>query len=190
LAFPAETPGPRASDPGPRLRAARPGDARDIARVYVKTWRDQYAGILPDRVLLSMSVRRQARSWARALSHGGETVLVADQPGTGIVGLGSCGAARNSSLDFAGEIYTLYVLTDYQETGLGRALLGGLFKCLLSEDRKSAVIWVLGANPSRFFYQAMGGKPIAGRVEKLWGEKLREVAYGWPDLQGALRELV
>ncbi len=174
----------------PRLRAARPGDARGIARVYVKTWRDQYAGILPDRVLLSMSVARQARSWARALSHKGETVLVADQPGSGIVGVGSCGVARNSGLDYAGEIYTLYVLADYQEMGLGRSLLGGLFKCLLSEDRKSAVLWVLGANPSRFFYQAMGGKLVGERVEKLWGEKLREVAFGWPNLQVALSDLV
>lgn len=159
-----------------------------MARVYVQTWRDQYAGILPDRVLLSMSVRHQAASWRRALSQGGETILVSDQVGAGIVGLGSCGAARKSLLDYAGEVYTLYVLRDYQETGLGRDLLRGLFKCLLSEGRESAVVWVLNANPARFFYQAMGGKLVAERVENLWGEKLREVAFGWPDLQGALNK--
>ncbi len=190
MAFPSETPGPPASDPRPRLRAARPEDARGMAGVYVKTWRDQYAGILPDRVLLSMSVRRQAASWRRALGQGGETILVADQPGAGIVGLGSCGAARQSPLDYAGEVYTLYVLRDYQETGLGRDLLGGLFNCLLSEGRKSAVVWVLDANPARFFYQAMGGKLVAKRVEKLWGEILPEVAFGWPDLPSALGKMV
>ncbi len=190
MAFPSKPPGSGTSPVQPQLRAARPGDARGIARVYVDTWRDQYAGILPYRVLLSMSWRRQEASWGRALKHRGETILVADQPGDGVVGLGSCGAMRGSGLDYAGEVYTLYVLPDYQETGLGRALLLGLFKCLVAEDRKSALIWVLRDNPARFFYQAMGGRLVGERTEKLWGEKLGEMAYGWPDLRGVLAKTV
>jgi hypothetical protein len=51
----------------------------------------------------------------------------------------------------------------------------------------SAVIWVLAANPSRFFYETMGGKRVGEREEDMWGVKLREIAYGWLDLEAALK---
>ena len=172
-----------------KIRSVRPGDARGIAKVYVETWRSSYAGILPDRVLLGMSVADQSVAWARAVSHTSETILVADEPGTGIVGLGSCGPNRKQGTDFMGEVYTLYVALDYQERGLGRELLDGLFKCMLADGRRSAIIWVLANNPSRFFYEAMGGRRVAEREERLWGETLREVAYGWPDLKGVFATL-
>jgi hypothetical protein len=44
------------------------------------------------------------------------------------------------------------------------------------------VVWVLTDNPSRFFYQAMGGKAAATRDEPLWGTIVRQTAYHWPDL--------
>ena len=44
------------------VRPARLEDARAIARIEVETWRSTYAGMLPDRVLLNMSERRQTNS--------------------------------------------------------------------------------------------------------------------------------
>jgi hypothetical protein len=45
---------------------------------------------------------------------------------------------------------------------------------------------VLAQNPSRFFYEAMGGRRVGERMESLWGLELPEIAYGWPDLADAL----
>ena len=42
----------------PSVRPARPADAEAIARVYVETWRAAYVGLLPDRVLLDLSLER------------------------------------------------------------------------------------------------------------------------------------
>ena len=53
----------------------------------------------------------------------------------------------------------------------------------------SAVIWVLAANPSRYFYEAMGGRREGERVERLWGADLKETGYGWPDLTKAIEAL-
>ncbi len=39
-------------------REVVPADAGEIARVHVDTWRDTYAGIRPDHVLLRMSTDR------------------------------------------------------------------------------------------------------------------------------------
>ena len=46
-----------------RIRRAVPGDARGIARVHVETWRSAYAGILPDQVIVQMSVDDKAAAW-------------------------------------------------------------------------------------------------------------------------------
>ena len=50
-----------------RIRRARPEDARGIAAVHVESWRSAYAGILPDRVMVQMSVDQKAVSWRRQI---------------------------------------------------------------------------------------------------------------------------
>ena len=170
-----------------RIRQARTADSDAIATIYVDTWRDAYAGILPDRVLVNMSRRRQAADWRHALSHqsGGHQILVAEAGEAGevaITGFGSCGPARDTGLAYLGEVFTLYVDPVHQGQGIGKALLAALFQALIRQGMASAVIWVLADNPARFFYEAHGGRLVGTRDEKLWGTDLREIAYGWDDL--------
>jgi hypothetical protein len=37
----------------------------------------------------------------------------------------------------------------------------------------------LGNNPSRFFYESLGGRIVAERDHAMWGRTMREVGYGW-----------
>jgi GNAT superfamily N-acetyltransferase len=170
------------------VRPATPGDAGAIARIYVDTWRATYAGLLPDKILVEMSGRRQTTIWSHAIHHPApqQTVLVANDGRGPVVGFGSCGRARYPGLRYEGEVFTLYVQQDHQGRGIGKLLLGGLFQGLLDDKARSALIWVLARNPARFFYEAMGGRRIAEREERLWGARLPETAYGWPDLERAL----
>ena len=85
-----------------------------------------------------------------------------------------------------GEVYTLYVDPDWQGRDIGRSLLASLFGALAAEGRNRAIIWVLAANPSRFFYEAVGGVRTVERIEKLWGTELPEIGYCWDDLSAAL----
>src|SRR3546814_2185047 len=71
---------------------------------------------------------------------------------------------------------SLYVQPDHQGQGIGRRLLNGLFQALRKQRYDSATIWVLDANPSRYFYEAMGGRPVAERDEALWGVVMHEAA--------------
>ena len=76
-----------------RIRPGRPSDADAIAHVYIEAWRSAYAGLVPNAVLVRMSVGMQAREWAQQLSRRklADSVLVADLSGHGIIGFGSCG---------------------------------------------------------------------------------------------------
>ena len=185
------------------IRRASAGDARAIARVHVDCWRSAYAGIIPDRVMVDMSIDDKAAFWRGMVLRAGprDAVLVASVAEAGssrgeIVGFASCGPADRRSggsrpggsgpASFDGEVHTLYVLPDWQEQGLGRALLCSGFRALKRAGFGSAFVWVLAQNPSRFFYEAMGGHRIGERAEALWGVELPEIAYGWPDLEAAL----
>ena len=167
------------------VRMAEPDDARGLARVYVETWRTTYAGMVPDKVLLEMSESTQAARWARSIAQGDELVMLAEDAGKGIVGLSSGGRARGPH-GCKAEIFTLYVLPDEQGRGVGRALLAGMFAEFVDQSLESAIIWVLAANPARFFYETTGGKRSAEREERLWGSDLPEIAYIWRDLADAL----
>ncbi len=171
------------------IRPARVSDARGIARVYVDTWRDTYAGLIPVPALVGLSHRRLTQIWAEELARpaSGQVVVIANDAVSGIVGFGSCGKMRDDTLPhdalpYKGEVFTLYVLPDFQGQGIGRRLLRRLFATLSARGMNSAVIWVLAANPARFFYHTMGGKLTAVREERFWGVDLREWAYGWTDL--------
>ena len=59
---------------------------------------------------------------------------------------------------------------------------------MIAREYNTALIWVLALNPSRFFYEVMGGKRVGEREEKLWGTVLTEISYGWGDLAGSLKE--
>ena len=170
------------------IRKACPADAVAIARVHVETWRSAYAGVLPDAYLVSMSCERRLAHWRQTLTVGRhrEPVLVAEDGAAEVIGFASFGAARRSGLPvdlpYDGEIFSLYVLPDYQGRGLGRALMEAGFKGLARAGRRAAIVWVVAANPARFFYERMGGRLVAERSERFAGAELPEYAYGWQRL--------
>ncbi len=166
------------------IRPAVSEDAAAIARVYVDSWRSTYAGLVPDHVLVKMSFRRQVESWSRFMRHKGRWDVVAVAEDTAVIGFGTAGPARGgTTLPYRGEVYTLYLLQDYQGLGIGKALLRTLFASLIERGMDSALVWVLVQNPARYFYRWVGGTQIAERKHRLWGADVSEVAFGWPELK-------
>jgi len=177
-----------------RIRRARKDDAAAIGRVHVETWQSTYAGLLPDAMLARMSEVRQSAWWARALGAPGEArgIFVADDEDMGVVGFGSCGPVRDppDGLDGTekrvGEVYTLYVESDFQNQGLGRRLLDAMLRQLQADGCDTAILWMLADNPARFFYEGLGGTQVGRRADRMAGTEVEEVAYAWRDLDAPL----
>jgi ribosomal protein S18 acetylase RimI-like enzyme len=163
------------------IRASRIDDAGPISRLDVETWRTTYAGILATPYLVGLSAERRAIGWANVIRREPRDVRVAVAGDGDIVGFGSCGACRGEP-DFTSEIFTLYVGTDWHNQGVGRRLLLAMFARLVSEGHSSAVIWVLRENPSRFFYQRLGGQEVRRKLLPFNGTQLAASGYGWRDL--------
>ena len=163
---------------GHAVRAATPRDAEAIARVYVETWRAAYPGMLADHVLVGMSEDRQRAYWHSVLVGRRDVVHVAEAADA-VVGFAAAGAARPFLPEAKGEVYTLYVLPDHQNRGLGRALLASSWAALAQRALVPMAVWVLAANPARFFYERLGGARAAERDSALSGVAHRERGYLW-----------
>jgi GNAT superfamily N-acetyltransferase len=165
------------------IRKARPADAEAVANVYVESWRDTYPGVLPARLLLSMTVRGQTARWRNAIALAArEAVLVGEDGRGNVVGMTSFGRARDPGLGFEAEVYTLYVHPFVTGRGVGRALLAGAFASLSHKGHTNCMIWAHAHNPARYFYEAMGGKLVAERTTSMMGTPVPEAAFGWPKL--------
>jgi L-amino acid N-acyltransferase YncA len=166
-----------------KVRIARPEDAKAVARIYVESWHDTYAAILPKRLLCAMTPAGQAARWRAAIgARGREQVMVGETARHGIVGMASVGPTRDGALGYDGEVYTLYVDPAFFGCGAGRALLRGAFGALAARGFSSCVIWAHARNPARFFYEAMGGRLVAERVQRMMGDPVPEAAFGWRKL--------
>ncbi len=180
------------------IRKARPADAIAIGAVHVAAWRSTYPGILPDDFLAKMSVSRQAAHYDAAI-RGGTCVLVAsasgdDVPsgsgGSRVVGFTTARRARTTQISGQrlgeGEIETLYVLDDWRDLGIGRGLLRGAAEHLLDSGCRSAFLWVLRDNPSRWFYEHLGGRPVVEATIQVAGRSVPQTAFVWDPIEQLL----
>lgn len=166
--------------PAAAIRRAAPADAAGIAEVHVAAWRSAYAGLLPADYLARMSVRRSAAQM-RAGIDSGHAVLVAEAEGH-VVGYATVGRPRTPGLA-DGEVETLYVLDDWREQGLGRQLLLEAAGLLDASGCGSLFLWVLEGNPSRWFYERLGGRPVRRSSMTLAGQRLSQMAYRWEPIE-------
>jgi ribosomal protein S18 acetylase RimI-like enzyme len=161
------------------IRAARPADARPIAAVHVATWRDAYAGLLPDEVLAGLDVDERAQRWNRnlAASAEGRFVLVFEQDGR-VAGFVSGGPSRDQFP--GGEVYAIYVDPACQGRRAGSRLLTAAARHLAEAHFTDASLWVLAGNhPARRFYESQGWR--SDGTEQPWthsgGGSVTEVRY-------------
>ena len=168
------------------IRRAWASDATAIAVVHVAAWREAYAGLLPGRLLRSLSVEEAILKWRPILSVPRPAVFVAMRPDQTLAGFGSCGPQRAAELvadGFAGEVEAIYLLAAEQGRGLGRRLMAVMAQALIARGQGSAALWVLRDHQrSRGFYEALGGALVGARVEMRGQVAFHEVAYGWRDL--------
>jgi GNAT superfamily N-acetyltransferase len=168
-----------------RIRVAQPDDAAALARVHVDTWRTTYSGIVPDAHLASLSYEQREQRWRDSLAApGADTCLyVATDDSGRVIGFASGGPERTGDPTYQGELYAIYVLKEYQQRGIGRQLAAAVVNYLLRMGLQSMLIWVLTQNPSRKFYEALGGQPVREQEIVIGGATLIEVAYGWQDIR-------
>lgn len=170
------------------VRHAAIDDAAGIARVRAESWRHAYRGIVPDAYLDAIDVDEWAERQRRNMEQQAEQLLslVAEYQDL-VVGWVAAGPNREAPHDYAGELYAIYLLPEYQRRGIGSALTTATARWLTDQGMDSMLLWVLEENhPARRFYEALGGRLCGARQTQIAGVWLPEVAYGWTDLSGLI----
>lgn len=162
------------------IRQAVPSDAKAIAKIQVDTWRATYAGIVADSTLAAMSYDDREQKNLSILQ--GNTcfsfvsVTIEDND---VMGFSMGGRIRDAIAGYDGELYALYVTPLYHGQGIGKRLMIKTIHDLSEKGMEHVVTWVLSENPSRAFYEKMGGVLLTEKEIDINGQKLKEVAYGF-----------
>jgi ribosomal protein S18 acetylase RimI-like enzyme len=176
------------------IRRARPADAAAIGVVHAAVWRTAYPGLLPDSYLANLCEHRLTEGYLRGVQdrRDGHAVFVAvacgaESPGgePAVVGFASGGRSRRPGLA-EGEIETLYLLEDFRERGVGRRLMRAMAAHLRAIGCRSAMLWVLRDNPSRWFYERLGGRVAAREVICFAGRQVEQHAMLWDPIEALL----
>ena len=174
-----------------RIRHAKPSDAAALAGVHVDSWGTTYAGIVPQEYLSSFSYCSSQATWNETLETVGDktSLLVAEDHEDKVIGFAHCGPQWQVDGAYHGEIYSLYLLEEYQRKGVGRRLFLAVTKRLLDDGMSSMLLWVFEANlGARRFYESLEGQNTnRSAVIKIAGSDLVEIAYGWTDIAPLVR---
>lgn len=160
------------------IRRAGPADARAIADVHRTSWIQAYAGLIPHKVLVTMMERRREDWWRRAVD-GSATLLVLDIGGI-VAGYATIGLNRTRALKQEGEVYELYLLPEYQGTGLGSYMFRECRQVLSGLGLKGLVAWCLeDSQNAATFFRAAGGMDIAEGMEDFGDVSLKKIGFVW-----------
>jgi ribosomal protein S18 acetylase RimI-like enzyme len=151
-----------------------------MSRIYVQTWRNTYLSVIPFGYLFEMSTAHNERTFRSEIESRQVVGFVAEN-GSGIVGFTTGGIERHSDVVYGAEIYTLYVLKQFQRRGIGALLVSALGDRFNQSSRYAMLVRVLKLNPYRRFYQKINGILIKSERLSLAGEMLELEVYGWLD---------
>lgn len=163
------------------IRPSQKTDAHCMACIYVKTWQDTYLSIIPYDYLLSMSIPRHEKAFLNELNDKHIISFVAENDGR-VIGFTTGGYERNGDAVYGGEIYTLYVLKNFQRRGVGTGLVAALAMQFELIGIYSMLVRVLELNPYRHFYQKMNGLYLQTERTSFAGEIMDMETYGWLDI--------
>ena len=164
------------------IREATRKDAKAIGQVQVDSYLDAYKPLLPAEYLANFTYEEQEKDWLDwGVSHPEDILLVAEGE-TGVIAYALSRALVEEPS--WGEVAALHVSPRHKRKGTGKALFLESARRLEQRGCRSLLIWTLEGNPSRGFYEHLGGILSDSRewvIEELDFNQ-KEVCYRWDDI--------
>ena len=125
-------------------------EIRQKAYVSWKGWQEAYAKILDRDFLDTLSLERNLNNAVRWKDN---TIIAKD--GDCVIGFVVSGPCRDEDLPDAGEVYAIYILSEYYDQKVGYRLMLAALERL--QSYRKVVVWVLKENRRAVrFYQRCG----------------------------------
>lgn len=163
------------------IRYATSADVKSLARVHVDSWWETYKNIIPESFLHTLKYTDRQHMWEKLIPRRVEqgcTLIVPDE-NDDVVGFADIGPAREHEHGLEGEVYAIYLLRRYHGSGIGRRL----FELIIEEFKKRRInsfyLWVLKDNPTKGFYEKLGGRYLKSQPIDIGGDEFIEDLYFW-----------
>lgn len=128
-------------------------EAKGKAYVHCMAWKEAYRGLIDQAFLDARTLGFSEERALRAFRSGVTTLLAKD--GERVVGFADYGPCRDDDLRDAGEVYAIYLLSDYYGQGIGTRLMEAAFQAMAGCN--TFVVWVLKGNERAMrFYHGLG----------------------------------
>lgn len=153
------------------IRPASLSDAADLGIIHYQSWLQTYTGLIDPDFLSRLSAQR---SQQRFEAEGCKQFLIALVDGSPAGFCHYCKSRDPDADSLTGEIQAIYLLKEYQQQGIGTALMQEAFSALKQMGMTHVTLWALETNlPSHRFYEKMGFLPDGGRKEDPAGIDIR-----------------
>lgn len=176
------------------IRIAGEIDIPAIAVIHVAGWQAAYGGLVDQAYLDSLSVDQRAADWRGWMDSGESETLIAEIDGkpAGFVTYGRTKTAPpgDSKIrpQYPAEIYALYLLPEIWRQGVGTALIRAAAQNLKAKKMGAFCLWVLDGNHrAKSFYEKTYGQRIGKKMITIGPNDLKEVCYGWRDVNKILQ---
>ena len=134
------------------FREATPADAEAVARVYVASWNEGFADLMPPRVLSPDQIAR----WSRDLGTAPVRWRLAESAGS-VIGFVGTGPSRDPIEPDLGELDTIAVAPSAWRQGVGRRLMTSAMDGLRDAGYRHGILWTLADyEQGRNFYETTG----------------------------------
>jgi GNAT superfamily N-acetyltransferase len=166
-------------------RKAKPTDAPAMATINVATWRDSYGKFLPRQLMAELSCSQKQAEIEDFFARWEENqavALVTEGKSGEMMAFIMAGKNHRQDLGYTGEIYNLHVAPAFQSQGIGRYLVYRVCQAFRQRNWNTMMVWALAENPSRPFYEKLGGRVIAQDIGEYLGFTTPVIAYGWNEL--------
>ena len=166
------------------IREYRKEDLYSVAKIHVDTWNSTYLNIVPKTYLESRTYEAQKKKWIDRLFNNEDTkefMFVAENENGDVVGF-STGSLNDLGSEFDSTLYTIYILKDYQNNGLGKSLMKVVASKLILLGAKNMVLSAFAENKACDFYEHLGGKKGNQNIVNIEGIDLIEINYEWEDI--------
>lgn len=152
-------------------------DIEHLSEVQRRCFMETYSEFMDSDFFKDLTRKRLLTYWTNTLKL--NPVALKLVLASRIVGYSTGGAIRRKFKNCDSEIYSIYILQEFQKKHLGSLLFDRMLITLSGLGFCSMVLYVLDSNPTVDFYEKKSGK-FEGLIKTKYGEKYyNERIYSW-----------
>lgn len=160
-----------------QLRLATAEDIEAVAKLYIKSWKKTYKGLLRQEYLDGLTVEKLCERWGEYITLPRHGIYVAVS-GNELLGFGAFKPYHR--IDDCIYIESLHVDELCQGKGIGSSIIKQIYSIGKSEEYgKMAVCLVKGNDKARALYTKLGAKHYRDKVDDFTGETSYSEILTW-----------